>query len=80
MAVPYGILSDRFGRKAVLALSVLGMVLSQLLWAVVTWNGQRWDLRYTWTSRAALLVGGGESVAQVMVFAMIADVAPHDKR
>lgn len=56
------------------------MVISQLLWAVVAWNWRRWDLRFTWTSSAALLIGGGQSMAQGMVFAMITDIAPQNKR
>lgn len=73
-------LSDRCGRKAVLGLSVAGVAASQLLWAVIAWNGRRWALRCTWASPAALLLGGGESVAHAMVFAMIADVAPQEMR
>lgn len=80
VAVPYGMLSARFGRKAILALSILGMVASQLIWVVIAWNWQRWNPRYTWTSFAVLLIGGGESVAQGMVFAMVADVTPKNKR
>lgn len=56
------------------------MVLSQLIWIVIAWNWRRWDLRLVWSSSAALLVGGGESVAEAMVFAMVSDVAPEEKR
>lgn len=80
MAIPYGALADRNGRKSILGLCVLGMVLSQLIWIVVAWNWRIWDLRLVWTSSAALLVGGGESVAEAMVFAMVSDVAPEDKK
>lgn len=80
MAIPYGSLADRRGRKAILGMCVLGMVLSQLIWAVIAWNWRRWDLRYVWASSAALLIGGGQSVAEAMVFAMIADVASEEKR
>lgn len=73
-------LADRRGRKCILSICVLGMILSQLIWAVVAWNWHRWDLRYVWASSAALLVGGGESVAEAMVFAIITDVAPEEKR
>lgn len=80
VALPYGSLADRRGRKGILGMCVLGMVLSQLIWAVVAWNWRRWALRSVWASSAALLIGGGESVAEAMVFAMIADVAPQEKR
>lgn len=80
MAIPYGVLADKYGRKSILGLCVLGMVLSQLIWIVVAWNWRLWDLRLVWASSAALLVGGGESVAEAMVFAMVSDVAAEERK
>lgn len=47
---------------------------------VVVWNRRRWDLRLVCSSSAALLIGGGESVAEAMVLAIIAAVAFEEKR
>lgn len=79
VALPYGTLADRRGRKPVLGLCILGMVLSQLVWIATAWNHTRWDLRTVWFSSLPLLVGGGETVAEAMVFAIVADVAPEGK-
>lgn len=80
VALPYGTLADRRGRKPVLGLCILGMILSQLIWIAVAWNYKRWDLRNVWFSSLPLLIGGGETVAEAMVFAIVADVAPEGKR
>ncbi|KAL1867715.1 hypothetical protein Daus18300_006271 [Diaporthe australafricana] len=80
VALPYGALADRRGRKPVLGLCILGMVLSQLLWIAIAWNHAHWDLRNVWLSSLPLLIGGGETVAEAMVFAIVADVAPEGKR
>lgn len=63
-------------------MSILGMTISQFIWIGTVWNGKvgHWNLRYVWSSSAALLIGGGESLAEAMVFAMISDVTREDKR
>lgn len=80
MAIPYGTMADKRGRKSVLGLCVLGMVLSQLIWIVFAWNWWLWDIRFVWVSSAALLVGGGQSLAEAMVFAMVSDVASAERK
>ncbi|CAN8106000.1 unnamed protein product [Discula destructiva] len=80
MAIPYGALADRYGRKSILGLCVLGMILSQLIWIVAAWNWRLWDLRLVCASSAALLLGGGKSVAEAMVFAMVSDVASERRK
>ncbi|KAI3395476.1 hypothetical protein diail_1262 [Diaporthe ilicicola] len=80
VALPYGTLADRRGRKPVLGLCILGMILSQLWWIAAAWNHARWDLRTVWLSSLPLLIGGGETVAEAMVFAIVADIAPEGKR
>lgn len=80
VAFPCGLLADKYGRKSILGLCVLGMVLCQLIWIVIAWNWRLWDLRLVWASSAALLLGGGQSVAEAMVFAMVSDVASEDKK
>ncbi|KAG8168610.1 hypothetical protein KVR01_001359 [Diaporthe batatas] len=79
VALPYGSLADRRGRKPVLGLCIWGMILSQLIWIAAAWNHPRWDLRNVWFSALPLLIGGGATVAEAMVFAIIADVAPEGK-
>ncbi|POS80555.1 hypothetical protein DHEL01_v201056 [Diaporthe helianthi] len=79
VALPYGSLADRRGRRPVLGLCILGMTLSQLIWIAAAWNHSRWDLRNVWFSALPLLIGGGETVAEAMVFSIIADVAPEGK-
>ncbi|KUI61057.1 hypothetical protein VP1G_08216 [Cytospora mali] len=80
VAVHYGALADRRGRKEVLFSCIGGMIMSQFLWFGIAWNWKAWDLRYVWASSLPLLIGGGESVAEAIVFAIVADVAPEEKR
>lgn len=63
-----------------LGVCILGMVLSQLLWIAIAWNHALWDLRNVWLSSLPLLIGGGETVAEAIVFAIVADIAPEGKR
>ncbi|ROW03160.1 hypothetical protein VPNG_08123 [Cytospora leucostoma] len=76
-AILWGAIADRYGRKMVLWFSVSGMVLFQVGWLTSSLGG---DMRYHWIAYIFLLLGGGQSVAQAMVFAIICDVTPKSKR
>ncbi|WAO89460.1 Hypothetical protein NCS54_00685300 [Fusarium falciforme] len=68
VAFPLGIIADRVGRVPILSLSILSMLLSQAY------------VEALWGLGVPLLLGGGRSVAEAMVFAIIADVVPDKKR
>lgn len=80
VALPLGVLSDRIGRLPVLGASIFSMILSESYAMFVCWKSDMIPLEAIWCVGVALLFGGGRSVAEAMVFAIIADTAPESKR
>ncbi|KAH7204168.1 putative MFS transporter [Fusarium oxysporum] len=73
VAFPLGVLSDRIGRLPVLGASILSMILSQSYAMFVRWKSDMIPLEAIWCIGVALLFGGGRSVAEATVFAIIVD-------
>ncbi|KAJ4142301.1 hypothetical protein NW754_009751 [Fusarium falciforme] len=80
VAFPLGIIADRVGRVPILSLSILSMLLSQAYGMVICWQWKKIPVEALWGLGVPLLLGGGRSVAEAMVFAIIADVVPDKKR
>ncbi|KAL2198393.1 major facilitator superfamily domain-containing protein [Corynascus similis CBS 632.67] len=73
-AVPYGILSDRWGRRPVLGLGLAGISASVVFTYVVFYFSDVLPLWTTWFASAFQLIGGGGSIVVAMVYTAIADV------
>ncbi|CAG7560475.1 unnamed protein product [Fusarium equiseti] len=80
VAFPLGLLADRIGRLPVLGASIFSMLLSQGYAMIICWQSDKIPLEAIWGIGVPLLFGGGRSVAEAMVFAIIADIAPESKR
>ncbi|KAJ5167467.1 MFS general substrate transporter [Penicillium canariense] len=61
LALPYGILADRYGRRLVMTLSFVGQFAGMSWVMVVCWLGL--PIRAIWLSSAFLIIGGGSNVA-----------------
>ncbi|KAH6628217.1 major facilitator superfamily domain-containing protein [Chaetomium tenue] len=79
-AVPYGILSDRWGRRPVLGLGVVGCVVSVGFNYGVFYFSDVVPLWVTWFSAAFQLIGGGAAIIVAMLYTMVADVVPAHER
>jgi MFS family permease len=77
LAVPYGVLADKWGRKLVLSMGLVGIVVQQIWILFICWC--RFPLWMVWLSSAFTLFGGGSIVASTLLFAIVADVAPTEK-
>ncbi|KAL2820301.1 major facilitator superfamily domain-containing protein [Aspergillus granulosus] len=76
VSIPYGILADRFGRRPVLRLSVLGislMLIQQMI--ILAWPNAI-PVKFIVSSGLFLLVGGGPSMLIAMLMTMLADTLP----
>jgi MFS family permease len=79
-ALPYGILSDKWGRKPVLVLSILGTVMSTIWIYVVLYFSNTFPLWTFWFGSAFQLIGGSPMVSVAMIYTMAADVVPVKER
>ncbi|KAG5302105.1 MFS multidrug transporter [Histoplasma ohiense] len=76
LSIPYGRLADnvKYGRKFVLSLAVVGLLLNQFWVLLVCWFSRVMSLRAVWLGSAALFIGGGAGVALAMLMTMMTDV------
>ncbi|RAL03342.1 putative MFS transporter [Aspergillus ibericus CBS 121593] len=78
LALPYGILADKYGRRLVMTLSFVGQ-LAGMTWVLfVCWLGL--PIKTVWLSSAFLLLGGGTTVAASVVMMVITDSTPQINR
>jgi MFS family permease len=80
LAIPYGLLADRIGRKPTIYLSIPGFALNILITAVVLWFSNIFPLRFIWLGSLAWLFGGGLVVASAIIWTMMADVTTESER
>ncbi|KAI7280915.1 hypothetical protein KC345_g4476 [Hortaea werneckii] len=80
LAVPFGWLADKYGRKLVLMLGLFSFLLKLLWIQLVTWFWQAFDIRMTWLSALHALLGGGSPVASSLFFVVLSDIVPQDHR
>ncbi|KAI7195079.1 MFS general substrate transporter [Hortaea werneckii] len=80
LAVPFGWLADKSGRKPVLMLGLFSFLLKLLWIQLVTWFWQAFDIRMTWLSALHALLGGGSVTVSGLIFVVFSDVVPEDHR
>ncbi|KAH7378367.1 major facilitator superfamily domain-containing protein [Pyrenochaeta sp. MPI-SDFR-AT-0127] len=79
LAVPFGILADKIGRKWIFTASLMGLQLSSA-WVLMICYVKTLPLQLTWLSSAFFCIGGGPVVAMAIGLTMISDIAPPEKR
>ncbi|KAK3336087.1 major facilitator superfamily domain-containing protein [Cercophora scortea] len=75
-AIPWGIVSDRWGRQPVLVLGVLGLNLSIVWVYFIFYFFDVFPLWAVWFSSFFLLIGGSGTVLLAMIYTILADVVP----
>ncbi|GKT65419.1 ATP synthase F0 [Colletotrichum tofieldiae] len=75
-SIPYGVIADKYGRRPVLSLAMLGVTL-ELLWQIQPLLFPEvlppWTI---WIGSAFQLIGGGVGMVNAMIWTMISDVVP----
>ncbi|RPA79072.1 MFS general substrate transporter [Ascobolus immersus RN42] len=80
LAIPWGILADRVGRRKVLALNFFGCIVSVFWFLAVCTPGSTLPAEAVWGSGFANLIGGGPRVGSVLILALVSDNSPETKR
>lgn len=80
LALPYGLAADRIGRKPVLLLSLVGLILEEVTVRVILWRDDIIATKAIWAAPLFQLIGGGPQVASSMAFTIITDVFPASQR
>ncbi|CAG8954545.1 hypothetical protein HYFRA_00004460 [Hymenoscyphus fraxineus] len=80
LAVPYGLLADKRGRKPVLYLAILGIMMHNIWLLVVCWFPKVFAVELIWLAPAFNVVGGGPGVANSVILTSVADVVTEDQR
>ncbi|KAF3035648.1 hypothetical protein E8E12_000603 [Didymella heteroderae] len=79
LAIPFGVLADKVGRKWIFTASLMGLQLNSA-WVLGICYFRDLPLQLTWLSSAFYLIGGGPIVAAAIGITMISDIAPPEKR
>ncbi|KAI1371269.1 MFS general substrate transporter [Hypoxylon crocopeplum] len=79
VALLWGIVADRIGRKPVYAASSVGMILNLLIIMVVGWFSDALPTRLVWIASLAHLCGG-QPVMNACIYSIISDVVPESNR
>ncbi|PSR76129.1 major facilitator superfamily domain-containing protein [Coniella lustricola] len=78
LALWYGALADRYGRRGVLFLSMLGQALGMAWVLLICWMDL--PLKLTWFSSAFLVIGGGSTVTMAACMMVVTDVTQEYNR
>ncbi|GJC82700.1 efflux pump ustT [Colletotrichum liriopes] len=75
-SIPYGVIADKYGRRPVLSLAMLGITL-EFLWMLqpLLWPDVL-PLWTVWFGAVFQFIGGGAGMVQAMTWTMISDVVP----
>jgi len=80
LAVPFGALSDRVGRKFVFLLALSGCFMSDVWVRMVYWFPDIFPLRAVWLSGVWQTMGGGSTTLTSIGYVLIADACPPEQR
>ncbi|MCJ1351791.1 MAG: hypothetical protein MMC33_001775 [Icmadophila ericetorum] len=79
LAIPYGMLADRYGRKWVLVACITTIWIVQAWVYVVSAFPDVVPLRLIWLGPIVTIIGGGDLVASSLIFTILYDVTPQAK-
>ncbi|KAH8668573.1 major facilitator superfamily domain-containing protein [Xylariales sp. PMI_506] len=80
LAVPYGALADRIGRKTVFMLTISGCLMSDVWPRLVYWFTNIFPIRTSCLGGLFYVVGGGGNMIGALQFVIISDVCPAQLR
>ncbi|KAA8633380.1 hypothetical protein SMACR_04836 [Sordaria macrospora] len=80
LAIPWGVLTDRIGRKKVLLLALFGLLLNEA-WARLVYRfSDIFPVRAVWFGGLFQAIGAGSTSFASIAYVLVADVCPAEKR
>ncbi|KAF3937485.1 hypothetical protein ABW19_dt0204557 [Dactylella cylindrospora] len=80
LAIPYGYYADKRGRRFVLFLTELGLILAMAWILLVCYNWETIPIQAVWGTGVFRIIGAGPAVAFAMIMSMVADVSSETSR
>ncbi|UKZ80162.1 hypothetical protein TrVFT333_007919 [Trichoderma virens FT-333] len=80
LAVPYGALADRIGRKKIFLLAIVGIGMNDLWMRMIFWFSNVFPVRAVWFGGLWQMIGAGAASLSSISHVMVADVCPSDQR
>lgn len=80
VSVPWGYAADVYGRKPVFFILTTGAFLRAVWIQLVCWCWQSIPIKAVWGSAGLVLLGGGDAVTIAIVFTIVSDVMPEERR
>ncbi|PWY81815.1 MFS transporter [Aspergillus heteromorphus CBS 117.55] len=80
LALPYGLMADRVGRKRVMLLGLVGFTLQEVAIRIICWYHTVIPPQAIWFTPLFQICGGGTAVTNAVAWTVIADVYPAEKR
>ncbi|KJZ70264.1 hypothetical protein HIM_10345 [Hirsutella minnesotensis 3608] len=80
MAIPYGVMAERYGHRAVLCLSALGRFIEAVLTLGFCWWPQNFDFHIVCVLPLFTFIGGGSSVQSATFFACLSELSTNASR
>ncbi|KAK2597400.1 hypothetical protein QQS21_006024 [Conoideocrella luteorostrata] len=80
LAVPFGALADRVGRKKILLLAIVGMFMNDVWIRLVYWFPHIFPVRAVWIAGLWQSFGSGAATLSSITHALVADACPEEQR
>jgi len=80
LAMPMGWVADRFGRRPIILVGAVSLMIRSVWIQFVCWFWQAFDIRWIWLCGLVGGVGGGSTVLTTIVFVMISDITEAEQR
>ncbi|KAL4867040.1 hypothetical protein BDV12DRAFT_172074 [Aspergillus spectabilis] len=80
LALPYGFMADRIGRKRVVMLSLLGLMMQEVAIRVICWNALTIPPRAIWVTALFQVCGGGAQIGASMAYTILTDIYSVEQR